>query len=85
MSKPFALSTSDPRFDKDAPVMINGFRYVPAKLDDCGNCENLRQQIETHVALGRGRERNIKRLITERDALQKLVNVMQDQLEQGAK
>ena len=28
----------------------------------------LREQVETHVMLGRGREKNIQRLITERDS-----------------
>lgn len=36
MSKPFALSTGDPRFDKDAPVTVNGYLFVPANYDMAG-------------------------------------------------
>lgn len=31
---PFALSTCDPRFRPDAPLMVDGFRFVPAQVED---------------------------------------------------
>jgi hypothetical protein len=64
MPETFALTTADPRFDPRKPVIVNGFTFAPPVF-----CEALRTQIETHIALGRGREKTIKRLIEERDEL----------------
>ncbi len=33
---PFAITTGDPRFDPAAPVIINGYRYHPAKENEHG-------------------------------------------------
>ena len=31
MSDPFHLTTTDPRFDPDKPVRVNGYLFLPAK------------------------------------------------------